>query len=381
MIPPNPTSQKATLSHAAARRLVGICVCLGAVIGVTYVVPALHAYRPWTASNGYVPFWNLLGRSREDAQETAARARHARLLEAAQVRVRPPPKQPAPIARSSVDLFPPYTPRPEDVEAPPVELENAGALQHYFRRLALVELGVANVIARASHWGDSVLGDDELPFAIRSRLQAHFGDAGHGFHVLAPFNKGYQHRGVRYRNRGGWASRCEILFQCEPDGRYGFGGTSSRSRGDLRLFFATAEEGFGSRVARFELWYQRFPNAGRVGVFIDGLSARVIDADSAEPEDAVESIEVADGPHEFEVEGLGGGPFRGYGVVLEREGPGVVWDGLAVIGSLTARLGMHRDDHIAWQVARRRSDLLVFMVGGNDLRREPLELGPDSPYT
>jgi len=61
-------------------------------------------------------------------------------------------------------------------------------------------------------------------------------------------------------------------------------------------------------------------------------------------------------------------------VVLERSGPGVVWDSLALIGSFTQRLDYQDPAHIASQIARRDLDLLVFTLGGNDVQREKMDL-------
>lgn len=361
-------------NRAALRRLFRVALWLGLLTLSTYVIPALHAFRPWTPAEGRVPFWavarlaGLVDEPAADGERAAVRERLVRLARApSEVDASAKESQvasPAPEVR----VFPAYAAPPGESEPPIVTLENAQALDHYFRRLTGVELGEP-VIARAAHVGDSALGDDGLSFAIRRRLQARFGDAGHGFHVLAPFNTGYLHRGVRARYGGAWSSRCEILFLCEPDGRYGLGGTSNRSWGNAFARFATARDGFGSRVSRFELWYARMPNGGRARVHVDGTPVLLVQS-AGDPEDAREVLELSDGYHELEVEVLGGGQFRGYGVVLERAAPGVVWDGLAVIGAFTARFDAHAAEHIAAQVAQRKTDLFVFLMGGNDVQRE-----------
>src|SRR5690606_27054979 len=93
--------------------------------------------------------------------------------------------------------------------------------------------------------------------------------------------------------------------------------------------------------------------------------------------DAVETLSVPDGPHTFEVLAAGGGSARGYGVVLERDAPGVVWDELSQIGSFTQRLDHQDAEHVAAQVARRDPELLVFIMGGNDVQRGDGDLRRD----
>jgi lysophospholipase L1-like esterase len=211
-------------------------------------------------------------------------------------------------------------------------------------------------------------------------MQGRFGDAGHGFHALSRYSIGYSHRGVRFQDRGGWRS-CEIIFKCRPDERYGYAGVSSGSSSGGASTWQTTKDAPGNRVSRFELWYAKGPDGGRFQVKIDGAVARVIETRAPKPSDAVEVFRVADGPHSFEVRAIGGGASRGYGVVLERDVPGVVWDELSLIGSFTQRLDYQDGSHLGWQLRRRDIDLMVFIFGGNDVQREFNDLKTDmKPY-
>ena len=270
-------------------------------------------------------------------------------------------------------LFPPYVPHPDDDLPSGVELEGVQNLDYYYGKLALSELRVKGAITRASQWGDSVIGGDGLTEAIRQRLQRRFGDAGHGFHALGKYSRWYSHRGVRYQERRDWET-CLIIFKCEKDRRYGYGGVSSTSEGRALSMWGTVGEDLGHNLSRFELWYQKRPDGGGFEIRLDGRIARVVDSRAAAVEDDVERVQFADGEHEIEVAALGTGVARGYGVVLERDTPGVVWDELSLIGSFIQRLDYEDPDHIAGQVRRRDVDLLAFMFGGNDLSREHSDL-------
>ncbi len=264
--------------------------------------------------------------------------------------------------------FPIYEPGPEEKKPVEVPLENGKALDHYFRQLTLADLGAPKVLARACHWGDSLLGDDGLTFALRAQLQERFGDGGHGFHVLAPFNQFYLHRGVRFSVVTPWSTRCELLFKCEADMRFGLGGVSNRSSGGALSRFSTTKEGPGQHISHFELWYEKSPGAGAFEVKDgDHLLGR-IETDAPERSDNVASFELPDGPHQISVHAVKNS-VRGYGVVLERAGPGVVWDNLAVIGTFTNSLNHQEAEHIAGQIRRRNPDLLVFSLSGNDAQR------------
>ena len=65
----------------------------------------------------------------------------------------------------------------------------------------------------------------------------------------------------------------------------------------------------------------------------------------------------------------GGGVARAFGVVLEHERAGIVWDGIALIGAFTSRFSPKYFDaeHFHSQFRSRGTELAVLMFGGNDL--------------
>ncbi len=393
------------LTRGGRLRLMSATVGLLAALALTYIVPSLSDAQPWARGEDYVPFWNLIGRefmgqgalaSGQEAQvgELARLARedvddgYGESPRGPQPQVGGTPdttKSPGVSTRDPADpnpprtaesignTYPPYVAEvvPEGETLTPIEFANN--LDYFYSRLTLTELRRPKAVTRVGHWGDSVLGDDGVTHAIRRRLQRRFGDAGHGFHVLGRYNVGYMHRGVRFSDEGGWR-KCEIIFNCEADGFYGYGGVSSYSGGGGTSSWATTKEGLGSKVSLFELWYLRHPNGGKFQVKVDDEVADVIDTRFDTPTSGWRAFPLPDGPHEFEVRAIGGGSARGFGVLLEREGPGVVWDGLALIGSFTQRLDYQDPKHIAEQIEHRDNDMLVFMLGGNDVQREKMDL-------
>lgn len=285
----------------------------------------------------------------------------------------------------NVSTYPAYIARPEDSEPGPMAIENPERLDHYFGKLTLTELGIAGAITRAGHWGDSVIGGDGLTESIRRKLQERFGDAGHGFHIMGKYNRWYHHRGMRYEEVRPWDS-CLIIYKCQRETmRYGYGGVTSTARGKSLSRFQTVEKepppGIGASISRFELWYQKRPDGGSFEIRVDNHAAKVVSARAAAISDEVETIRVPDGEHSIEVSAAGSGVTRSYGVVMERDGPGVVWDELSLIGSFTQRLDYQDGRHFAGQIERRDLDLMVLMLGGNDLQRENTDLKHNTePY-
>lgn len=365
------------LSKPALQRMLGFFLALFATITCTYLVPALQPFRPWVPSGSYVPFWNLVGRELlgEGKAMEAEAAEMRGLREKAEHSARSA-EEPANLRPKSSVPIPVFPPLPEEKkqEPPSHYIEHSSALDHFYRKLTLVDLGIEDSIARASHWGDSVLGMDGITSEIRRRLQSRFGDAGHGFHLLDRYNPSYRQQGIEFEPGGGW-SRCLVVSGCRrKENHFGYGGLIVQGNRGAAASFATTEEGFGGIASRFELWFARMENGGEFEIVVDGKDTVVVDTRGPELEDAWHEVRVEPGSHSFQVRAAGSGEVRGYGVVLENDGPGVVWDGMALIGGSTRGLRTQDPKHIENQVRRRDTDLLVFMFGGNDMQRNYVDL-------
>lgn len=269
--------------------------------------------------------------------------------------------------------YPDYAAHADDAAEVKIGIESPERLTHYYEQLMLAEMEVPGAIARAGHWGDSVLGGDGLTGKIRSLLQDRFGDAGHGYHALGKYNRWYRHRGVRYKEKVDWDT-CMIIYKCRRDMRYGYGGVISVSRGGGRSWWATTKKGPGQKVSKFQVLYGKHKKGGRFDIRVDGKKYVTVDTRSNKIEGAVATVVVEDGAHQFEVVARGHGIVRGYGVILERDVPGAVWDELSLIGSFTQRLDYQNAEHISGQLRLRDSNLMVFFLGGNDVSRERTDL-------
>ncbi len=238
-------------------------------------------------------------------------------------------------------------------------------LSYFYRSLAATERGEPGALTRVSQMGDSSAGLDQLPHAIRSRMQERFGDGGAGFVLLQPHSRSYVNRLAQPRVTRDWRF-CFIIRGCRSDGRYGLGGVSFAGRGSSTTSYHTRR---GSPISKFELWYAAGPGGGRISVRVDRREPTIVHTDAKRLEDRWRSFRVTPGRHRFRVRAAGGGTVRAYGVVLETDGPGVVWDTLSMYGAFTPRVLNQDPDHIATQLRHRDSDLLILNYGGNDLGR------------
>jgi lysophospholipase L1-like esterase len=252
-------------------------------------------------------------------------------------------------------------------------IENPKALDAFFAKLARVGRRQPSAIARIAHYGDSSIAADTITYTARRLLQRRFGDSGHGFVLISRGYMHYHHRDVVHRSSRGWELYPVVMDQLRP-GLYGYGGVQVRGGGGEYATFGTVDEGdVGRKVSRFELFYQRFRGAGNLELKVDGKRHKVIETRGERGEDAWEAIQVPDGPHSLTVRALGA-VARLYGVALERDTPGVVYDSLGVVGAMGDRLLNFETEHIKGQIAHRAPDLLVLGFGGNESGNKWLNL-------
>ncbi len=255
---------------------------------------------------------------------------------------------------------------PDEYEGIDVEIERPEALAPFFAALERTARGDRGALTRIAHYGDSSIATDLLTYTVRRQFQQRFGDGGHGFLLMARGSMPYGHRDVVSRSSGPWELR-QIVRDQDRDGLYGYGGVAFRPLAGAYASFSTDDRGpVGRDVSRFDIYYRRAPHGGRVRYRVDGEDFAVLDTDAEVEEDAVQSIAVADGPHRLEVRPAGGGPVRLYGVVMERDGPGVVYDSLGLVGARARRLLGFDNAHVRRQLDLRGVNLMVLGFGGNE---------------
>jgi hypothetical protein len=126
--------------------------------------------------------------------------------------------------------------------------------------------------ARLVFYGASHVASDLFTGVVRSRLQARFGDAGHGFVMpVAPW-RSYRHQGVRIRgDEGGWES-AKVRGDTRDIERFGLHGVfvETARRNAWAEVSTTSSGDVGRAASVFELFYYRQPRGGDLQVFLDG---------------------------------------------------------------------------------------------------------------
>lgn len=266
-------------------------------------------------------------------------------------------------------------PEPLGVEAPPVALVDptGHALDAFFRSLERTRKGEPGAITRIAHFGDSMIVSDYVSATLRQKLQEAFGDAGHGFMLTANAWPAYYHDGVfRFSSKGYRVSR--IVGPLTDDGLYGLGGVTFRAGPGVLSEFGTApsnlgerptEERPGNRVSRFVVSFLRSPGAGSLVISVDGEERAVVDTSGPETKVDRFTLDVPDGPHRFRLS-YRGAETRTFGVIFERDRPGVVLDALGVQGARIRFLDQQDDAHFMSELAWRAPALVVFQFGANE---------------
>jgi lysophospholipase L1-like esterase len=252
------------------------------------------------------------------------------------------------------------------------------ALEPFFSALLAVERKDRGSIARVTYFGDSIVASDFVTATLRRKLQKRFGDAGHGFMLMANAWPGYFHNDVvRFAAPGWQVSR--VVGPFAKDGFYGIGGVSFRSEGPgvFSRFATTTSGAFGRSVSRFALDYLEQPGGGTLEVKIDGQVKETIETRADAPRSALKSYAVPDGPHELEVRALSANA-RAFGVWMERDEPGAVLDAIGIQGCRIRFLDQNDDAHFAEQLKLRDPQLTVFEYGMNE--SEDGELYPLDQY-
>jgi lysophospholipase L1-like esterase len=247
-----------------------------------------------------------------------------------------------------------------------IEDPSGHALDAFFDHLARTERKEPHAVTRILHYGDSTIASDYVSGTMRRRLQARFGDAGHGFILIANPWEWYFHNDVLHSSDGEWkASR--LAGPITSDGMYGLGGVSFTSYGGGVAWFGTATRGdFGRRVSRYDIYYLEQPVGGDVEVDVHGSPPERFSTRGPSKASRVHSVVTEDGESKLSVRAVGGGPVRLFGVALERDEPGVVYDALGSHAAMAVYWQRQDASHWKDQLALRKPALIVFQYGTNE---------------
>jgi lysophospholipase L1-like esterase len=252
------------------------------------------------------------------------------------------------------------------VEDPLLKDGKGHALDAFYRSLARTDKKEAGAVTRILHYGDSVITGDLVSGTMRRMMQARFGDAGHGFILTANPWEWYFHNDVAHGASEGWNAN-RITGPWTNDGFYGVGGVSFHTAEVASAWFGTPGKGdYGRKVSRFDLYYLEQPAGGDIDLIAPGRPPEVLSTRGSTKVSRVHSVQVTDGAAHLTIRTRGSGDVRVFGVALERDQPGVVYDALGANGARARLWEPMNAEHWKDQMALRNPALIVLQYGTNE---------------
>lgn len=222
---------------------------------------------------------------------------------------------------------------------------------------------------RVAMYGASHTAADIYPSYLRAYLQSRFGDGGHGYVAVVRPSKFYRPMAMTVESSRGWKVEHAQTRDGRDDGYYGLMGASaatSKKRSYGRVIPIELDRETAGETTNYDLYYLRQPKGGRFKLSVDGKVVATINTKAKEVAPGYHSLVREAGPHKVEVEPLGDGEVRLFGMTVENDQPGVVVDTLG-IGGTRASNQLKWNEHVwADNLRRRAPDLIVLAYGTNE---------------
>ncbi len=233
------------------------------------------------------------------------------------------------------------------------------ALRPFYLALWRTELGAPGAITRVLHYGDSPVTADSITADVRSLLQQHFGDAGHGFVLIAKPWAWYGHRGVEIKGKG-WRINAATQTRAK-DGFHGLGGVSFEGDAGASSHLEMAES-----HSSIEIHYLRQPGGGVLRVEASGQKLGDVRTDGPDKRPAYQNFPLTAAERDIDLT-VERGPVRLFGVSFARNTPGVIYNSLGLNGGQVLVVA-HYFDKAQWteELQHQRPDLVVINYGTNE---------------
>jgi lysophospholipase L1-like esterase len=232
-------------------------------------------------------------------------------------------------------------------------------LNSFYAAIERVEAQEQGAVVRIAHYGDSPTTADLITADVRDLLQKRFGDAGHGFYLIAKPWAWYGHRGVS-SDSSGWDIEASNLTR-NRDGLYGYGGVSFKGTPGARARFRLATSGY----ATVEISYWRSPSGGTFNLAACGESIGDTDT-TGEPGEAWAAHTIPADCKDV-VLTVNSGQVRLFGIDFQRGVNGILYDSLGLNGAYISVLAKFlKEDHWAKHLQHYQPDVVVINYGTNE---------------
>jgi lysophospholipase L1-like esterase len=266
---------------------------------------------------------------------------------------------------------------PIDPDAPPaIEDPTGTALNSFFEALQLAEAGYPGGRVLISQFGDSHTAADFGTSRLRRVMQERFGDAGRGIVWPGKPVKYYSQRDANFEQSGEWHNENGLRGAAiEPFGIMGMRNTTVDPKASFSV--SNCEQCPLKTTSRFEVFYLRKDNGGKMNIALDDKPLVQVDT-KLNPNQSNPTgyfiANVEDAPHKLTISSTNADPLEFFGVVMERDKPGVIVDALGVGGVEISALVRWNWDFIGEQLQRRDPSLVIIHYGTNESANPSLSI-------
>ena len=251
---------------------------------------------------------------------------------------------------------------PDIATGPPTPVVDITGQMHFFyEALDRTQAKQRGSITRILHYGDSPVTADSITADARAILQSQYGDAGHGFVLIAKPWAWYMHRGVDI-TASGWKIDTASTTPRARDNLHGFGGVS---------FIGTP--GSTSKITlpdtlhtKVEVLYLRQPNGGEFRIDVASETVATISTAGDDKGTGYGTAVLPEATSQVKLT-VTRGTVRLFGIKFEKPGPGVVYSSLGLNGVSVQHLLRYFDPG-QWseQLQHENPDLIVINYGTNE---------------
>jgi hypothetical protein len=242
----------------------------------------------------------------------------------------------------------------------PLLADPSDNLHTFFEALERTEKREPNAVTRIIHYGDSPTTADLITADLRALLQQRFGDAGHGFVLIAKPWAWYGHRGVGIK-ASGWRIEAASMTRAK-DRLHGLGGVSFTGNGGANSTINLPDLAHTS----MNLYYLSQPSGGDLRVQCGEQALVDVTTAHEGKQQGFASVELPSGCREVRLS-VTRGAVRLFGVSFEKRDPGVVYHSLGLNGaSVQMLLGHFEAGHWAGQLRHANPHLVVLNYGSNE---------------
>jgi lysophospholipase L1-like esterase len=276
-------------------------------------------------------------------------------IQSFRLKVASPPVQ---LAAPSTTPVPPASARnaaqPEFLDVPP------GSLDTFYAALRRTESKQPGAVTRILHYGDSPTTADSITSDVRRLLQARFGDAGHGFLLIAKPWAWYGHEGMGLA-ASGW--KIEAASQSRArDGIHGLGGVSFRG-GPGATSRVTLSDASHTTAT---VCYLAQPGGGDFAVRTDDEDVTSVHTAADDIQLGFAEVPLPAGTTTLRLT-ITSGNVRLFGYRFDKDQPGVQYSSLGVNGAQVEMVARYFEIH-QWTEALQHEnpDLVVLNYGTNE---------------